>query len=441
MRFSAPRGAEASSRDSPRSGGTTKHINMAHTAFPAQLLGASMARFDGSLSLSAIVGAARLAVHVHVWTALAHRTDVLAWCAVLLDAAGLGLRFWLHAKKQANRASIWETWLTISPCLNGLLLLLRWFRGNARSFDNATLLLGSSITPMLIATSCMLSTLMNRHHGLSARNRALSGAGHAAVANTCLLAMDPSWTAVSLWPWFASAAAFGLLGEAIGDAIAHAESQAVSVSVALALEPAHAALRLATYHTGELSPTISWSRVQLLDRIGVGAFGTVFAAEYAGSKVAAKLIHNGKAEPGFLIQECKMMLTLRHPNILTTLGLVSDHIGRHAILMELMVSSLSSVLRSDARLSWHNPSTAIALQVARGMAYLQERHIVHGDLKPANVLLGPAPVYHVKLCDFGEARRCEQTPGGSTSAGGLKGDLWAFGGLLIHLERREPPFT
>lgn len=148
---------------------------------------------------------------------------------------------------------------------------------------------------MMIAASCMLALLLNRHHGLSARNRTLSAAGHAAVVNAHLLVMASS---NSVWPrtWLAMATAFGLLGEAIGSTIAHAEGKAVSYSIALALEPAQAALRLATYNTGELSPTIPWSRVQLIDRIGVGAFGTVFAAEYAGSKVAAKIIHNSKAE-------------------------------------------------------------------------------------------------------------------------------------------------
>lgn len=140
-----------------------------------------------------------------------------------------------------------------------------------------------------------------------------------------------------------------------------------------------------------------------------------------------------------------MMLRLRHPNILTTLGLVSDGSERHAILMELMPQSLSSLLRSDKDLSWGDPFTAIALQVARGMAYMHARDVIHGDLKPGNVLLGHPPLYQVKLCDFGEARSINQAPGDVNAPTnmdwGRKGDLFGFGGLLVHLERREPPFT
>ena len=189
-----------------------------------------------------------------------------------------------------------------------------------------------------------------------------------------------------------------------------------------------------------------------LGRVGAGVFGTVFRAKYAGSAVAAKVIHTGRATPQFLITECKLMLTLRHPNVLTTLGLVSDNAARHAILMELMDMSLTQLLTSRQHgpgLTWKAPLVSIALQVARGMAYLHERQIIHGDLKPANVLLGGRPPdgLFVKLADFGEAKRVEQSPQGgsfsSSGAGGIskRADVWAFGGILAHLEARQGPFN
>lgn len=58
-------------------------------------------------------------------------------------------------------------------------------------------------------------------------------------------------------------------------------------------------------------------------------------------------------------------------------------------------------------------------------------------------MLGPEPMFQVKLVDFGEAKRLQQSPGGTITRGGLseRADLWAFGGLLVHMERRRPPFN
>ena len=400
----------------------------------SQLAGAATARFISSLPLSLVVKLASVPVCVVA------KPAAPGWCVFLLDASSLLVRCWL-AWRSPSELSTWKWWLTLAPCVFGVGAVVLLFCSG--SSDWRPKLEGESSTgTMLLAVSFMLSLLLNRYQGLATRQRVLSAAGHVALGYAFLVDVGTLEAELILL----LAVALGM-GEAIGSAILLAERAFVSTSITLALEPANNALRLATYRAGELAPTIAWSRVKLLEQIGVGAFGTVFAAEYAGSKVAAKLIHNGKAEPGFLIQECKMMLTLRHPNILTTLGFVSDDMSKHAILMELMASSLSSLLRNDgAHLSWTNPCTAIALQVARGMAYLHERGVIHGDLKPGNVLLGPPPVLHVKLCDFGEAKRIEQTPGANHASSGApvntkKGDVWAFGGLLIHLERKEPPFS
>ena len=56
---------------------------------------------------------------------------------------------------------------------------------------------------------------------------------------------------------------------------------------------------------------------------------------------------------------------------------------------------------------------SLAADVVEGMAYLHSKGVIHGDLKPANVLLGRAPDFHAKLCDFGAAKRLDQSPGGT----------------------------
>jgi len=123
---------------------------------------------------------------------------------------------------------------------------------------------------------------------------------------------------------------------------------------------------------------------------------------------------------------------------------LADGLERHGLLMELMARSLEQLLRDPHEsLCWVSPLLRIALQVAQAMSYLHGCNVVHGDLKPANVMLGPEPLLHVKLVDFGESRRIQQSPGGMGQGRSLseRADVWAFGGLLVHMERRIPPFN
>ena len=209
---------------------------------------------------------------------------------------------------------------------------------------------------------------------------------------------------------------------------------------------------------------IDWEQIEVLHQIGRGAYGSVFAVRYFGSMASLKFMHRNQTSQQCLRRETELMLTLRHPHVCSTLGFVSDGLERHGLLMELMAKSLEQLLKDDHKrqgggklthvhgahdepskdlLCWTSPLLRIALQVAQGMYYLHGRHVIHGDLKAANVMLGPEPLLQVKLVDFGEARRLEQSPSGTFMGRELseRADVWSFGGLLVHLERRQPPFN
>ena len=233
--------------------------------------------------------------------------------------------------------------------------------------------------------------------------------------------------------------------------------------------PAPAALdAAAALASGPASPLgsglIDWEQIEVLHQIGRGAYGSVFAVRYFGSMASLKLMHRSQTSQQCLRRETELMLTLRHPHVCSTLGFVSDGLERHGLLMELMAKSLEQLLKDDHKrqgggklthvhgandepskdlLCWAAPLLRIALQVAQGMSYLHGRHVIHGDLKAANVMLGPEPLLQVKLVDFGEARRLEQSPSGTFMGRELseRADVWSFGGLLVHLERRQPPFN
>jgi hypothetical protein len=98
----------------------------------------------------------------------------------------------------------------------------------------------------------------------------------------------------------------------------------------------------------------------------------------------------------------------------------------------------------------------IALQIALGLAFLHGNHIVHGDLKPGNILRNQFEVF--KLADFGAAQSLVKS--GGTGNGmvtgtiaymapeiikggqiGLSSDIWSLGCTLFHLATGIAPWT
>ena len=90
-------------------------------------------------------------------------------------------------------------------------------------------------------------------------------------------------------------------------------------------------------------------------------------------------------------------------------------------------------------------------EAAGAIAYLHERHIVHGDIKASNILVSDD--VHVLLCDFGLARfedtkttydlkgvgtRCFQAPELLERQQGktYESDVWAFGMTIYQVSRR-----
>jgi len=211
---------------------------------------------------------------------------------------------------------------------------------------------------------------------------------------------------------------------------------------------------------------IRWDRVTLHDFIGSGTTGDVYQAQYASTEVACKLLRKrqvSEREMQFLVDECQLMLKLRHPNVLLMIGITSDRVMNHGILTELMDFSLSELIERsvEPEPTWDYPFVSIARDVARGMAYLHEHRVLHRDLKPGNVLL-KQPGMIAKVADFGASR--DLAPGASganasmtmTMAGtpvfmapevlrqdryGKEADVWSFGGLLVHIATRCPPYT
>ncbi len=139
-------------------------------------------------------------------------------------------------------------------------------------------------------------------------------------------------------------------------------------------------------------------------QVGAGSYGTVFRATdlTLERNVALKILRSdGSAQLGDLLAEARAAAALNHPNV-CTIHAVESQEGLPMIVMEYLDGQPLSKLLESGPLP---PAVAAAIgaQIARGMAAAHAQGIVHGDLKPANIMVKPAAT--AKIMDFGTARR------------------------------------
>ena len=181
---------------------------------------------------------------------------------------------------------------------------------------------------------------------------------------------------------------------------------------------------MATLATPE-SRSFPFETVELFleERLGHGAFGFVCRARCDKLPVAAKLLHNALLEfksdevEGIIkkfIQECQILETIIHPNIVQFIGVVRilDGAFQHklALLTELMDDSLTHFikLKADAQedIPYH-VEVDLAYDVVLAISFLHSRGILHRDLSSNNILIQGGK--RAKVTDFGMAKFQDMT--------------------------------
>lgn len=138
---------------------------------------------------------------------------------------------------------------------------------------------------------------------------------------------------------------------------------------------------------------------RLQEQLGAGAFGRVFAARdlQLERTVALKILVESESRERFLA-EARAVAQINHPNVCGIYS-VEVHDGLAMIAMPLIagpaLDELPSTLGERERIE-------LASGIAEGIAAAHERNIVHGDLKPANILLDAEGI--PQIVDFGLAK-------------------------------------
>jgi serine/threonine protein kinase len=207
-------------------------------------------------------------------------------------------------------------------------------------------------------------------------------------------------------------------------------------------------------------PLKAFGGYEIEGELGRGGMGVVYLARQTelNRLVALKMLtgHYGPDELQRFLEEAETAAGLNHTNIAHVYE-VGEHEGAPYFSMEYVeAGSLAEALRKE--LPAPRDAAQLLINVARALHVAHQNHVVHRDMKPANILLDPDGT--PKITDFGIAKRLkedtkltrtgavigtptymapEQARGDSRSVGPAA-DVYSLGAILYEMLAGRPPF-
>lgn len=204
----------------------------------------------------------------------------------------------------------------------------------------------------------------------------------------------------------------------------------------------------------------STERYRLGKLLGNGGFGDVHEAwdpalqrTVAIKRLKPDLVRD---QPDNLLQEARLAASLRHPAFIQIYSLEDDGHSK-SIVMELVGGKTLHQLLSTTKLS-RDQILDIVCQLADAMAQAHAAGLIHGDLKPANLMIEPSG--QLRIMDFGLARKIDPLATESGDVLQTQGtiaylapeilngkhpstfsDIYAVGVLMYEMMHGERPFA
>lgn len=155
-------------------------------------------------------------------------------------------------------------------------------------------------------------------------------------------------------------------------------------------------------------------RYKLLEKIGEGGFGFVWAAEQkepVRRRVALKIIKLGMDTKQVVARfeaECQALAMMEDPNISKMLDAGATDTGRPYFVMELVKGIPITAYCNQEKLSTR-ARLDLFIKVCRAIQHAHQKGIIHRDIKPSNIMITlhdgvPVP----KVIDFGIAKATQQ---------------------------------
>src|SRR6201995_5148001 len=214
---------------------------------------------------------------------------------------------------------------------------------------------------------------------------------------------------------------------------------------------------------GRMSTLVGTSlngRYRLEARIAAGGMSTVYRVldETLESPAAVKLMNGEVTSDSDQLErfrrEARAVAQLSHPHIVGVIDAGEDDSRPYIVLEYVEGETLKDRIRRLGRLPI-TESVAYAIEITRALGAAHDRHIVHRDVKPQNVLIDQEG--SAKVTDFGIARTLEEE--GLTADGRVLGttdyvspeqalgqqvtgqsDLYSVGVVLYEMLTGDVPF-
>jgi hypothetical protein len=162
---------------------------------------------------------------------------------------------------------------------------------------------------------------------------------------------------------------------------------------------------------------------RLVEPIGEGGTSVVYRAEHVrlGRAAALKLLTPALGEADFrerFLRESRLAASLDHPSIVPVYDAGEADDVLYIAMQHIDGSDLKALLVAEGRLPVRR-ALRIVSQVASALDAAHARGLVHRDVKPANILVGPND--RAFLSDFGVVK--ELSSSGRTRTGGFVGTI------------------